>query len=122
MDYNSQPLNLVGFINVEVQVGKRKIKNATIVITRDGKRSLFGRDWLEQLNYHLGEANSNSEYNNVVGHIKTSESKTLKNKFKQLFTRKGKIKGHTIKIAFRENAKITQQKKGTSTTTTPRGC
>ena len=38
MDYSNQPLNLVGFINVEVQVGKRKTKNARIAITRDGKR------------------------------------------------------------------------------------
>ena len=109
VDYNNQPINLVGLINVEVQVGKRKIKNARIVITRDGIRSLIGRDWLAHLNYHVGEANRNIEYNNVVGHIKKSESETLKNKFKQLFTRKGKIKGHTIKIAFRKNAKITQQ-------------
>ena len=59
VDYSNQPLNLVGFINVEVQVGKRKNKNARIVITRDGKRWKF--DWLVQLNYHVGEAKSNSE-------------------------------------------------------------
>ena len=66
---------------MEVQVGKRKIKNARIVITRDGKRSLIRRDWLAKLNYHVGEANSNSECDNVVGHIKTSEIETLKNRF-----------------------------------------
>ena len=84
VDYNNQPIkptNLVGFSNMEVQEGKRKITNARIVITRDGKRSIIGRDWLAQLNYHVGEANSNRGYNNVLGHIKTSERKTLNNKY-----------------------------------------
>ena len=75
VDYNNQLPNLVGSINVEVQVAKRKIKNARIVITRDGKRSLIGREWLAQLNYHVGEANSNSEYNNVVGQKKHQKAK-----------------------------------------------
>ena len=49
VDYDNQPLNLLGFISVEVQVGKRKIKNARIVITRVGKRSLSGETgWYNQ--------------------------------------------------------------------------
>ena len=56
--YKNQLLNLGGFINEEVQVGKRKIKNARVIITQDGKRSLIGKDWLAQLNYYVGEANT----------------------------------------------------------------
>ena len=37
VDYNNKPLNLLGFITADVKVGKRTIKNARIVITRDGK-------------------------------------------------------------------------------------
>ena len=92
---------------MEVQLGKRKAKNARIVINRDGKRLLIGRDWLAQLNYHVGDADSNSEYINVVGHKNPSENETFKNKYNKLFTRNGKIIRHTIKRAFKENAKIT---------------
>ena len=40
-DYNNKPLNQLGFTNVNVIVGKRTIKNARIVISRDGKRSII---------------------------------------------------------------------------------
>ena len=79
VDYKNQPLNLVRFINVEIELEKRKIKNARIVIVRDGKRSLIGRDWLAQLNYLVAVANSNSEHSTVVGHIKTLELERLEN-------------------------------------------
>ena len=46
VDYNNKPLNLLGLTTVNVQVGKRKLKNARKGITRDSKRSLNGRDWL----------------------------------------------------------------------------
>ena len=45
VDYNNKPLNILGF----TKVGKRTIKNAQIVISRDGKRFLIGPDWLNQL-------------------------------------------------------------------------
>ena len=35
--YINKPLNLVGFIQADVQVGQKKIKNPQIVATRDGK-------------------------------------------------------------------------------------
>ena len=38
VDYKNQPLNLEGFITADVQMGRKKIKNARIVITRDRKR------------------------------------------------------------------------------------
>ena len=108
VDYKNQPLNLVDFINVEVQVGKRKIKNARVNITQDGKRSLIGQVWLAQLDYHVGEVNSVIWHSSVVGHIK---AKIVESSKIRLFTRKGRTKRHEIKIAFKENAKITQQKR-----------
>ena len=111
VDYNNKPLNLLGFTSVDVKVGKRTIKNARIFITRDGKRSLIGRDWLNQLNFRVREAGENSEYTNIIKSI--SERKTLvnlKEKFPQLFTRQGRIKGFKIKCEFKKDAKITQQK------------
>ena len=69
VDYNNKPLNLLGFMTADVKAGKGTIKNARIVITRAGKRSLIGRDWLNQLNFRMGEANGNSEYSNVIQNI-----------------------------------------------------
>ena len=57
VNYNNKPLNLLEFTNVNVHVGKRTITNSRIVISREGKRSLIGRDWLIQLNFRVGEAN-----------------------------------------------------------------
>ena len=46
VDYNNKPLNLLKFTTVNVNVGKN-IKNARIVFTRDGNRSLFARELVQ---------------------------------------------------------------------------
>ena len=84
-DYNNKPLNLLGFTTVDVQVGK--IKNAKILITKDGKRSLIGRDWLTQLNFRVGEVTRNCEHNKTVNNI-NEQAKELKKKFPELSKRK----------------------------------
>ena len=53
VDYNNKPLNLLRFTNVNVKVEKRTIKNARLVISRDGKRPLIGQSWLNQLNFRV---------------------------------------------------------------------
>ena len=79
VDYNNEPLNLLGFETVDLQVGKLKLKNARIVINRDGKRSLIGRDWRTQLNFRVGKANGNSEYTNMFSNIsERREIETIK--------------------------------------------
>ena len=63
------------------------------MISRDGERSLIGLDWLNQLNFRVGEANRNGEYPETINH--TSERQNiehLKQKFPELFSREGKIK------------------------------
>ena len=96
---------------MNVKVGKRGIKNARIVIPSDDKRSLIGRDWLNQLNFIVGEANGNVEYSNSINHF--SERQTidqLKRKVPELFNRQRKIKGYKIKCKFWKDAVISQQK------------
>ena len=83
------------------------------MISWDGKRSLIGRDWLNQLNFRVGEANGNSEYSNIIQNISERQDvDLLKTKFPNLFSRqgKGKIKGHRIKCEFKKDATFTQQK------------
>ena len=93
--YNGKTLNLLGIITVDVQVGKRNIKKARLVIARDGKRSLIGRDWLTQLNSHVAEAKPESGFNNIINHVDkvglSPELKQKKNKFPKLLKRHGKF-------------------------------
>ena len=84
VDYNTKPLNLLGFTN-NVKVGNRTIKNAQIVISRGGKRSLIERDWVNQLNFRMGEVNGNSEYYETINHISKQQNiEHLKQKFPEL--------------------------------------
>ena len=53
VDYNERPLNLVGYITVDEELGKQKMRCGRIVLSRDGKKLLVGRDWLTKLNYRL---------------------------------------------------------------------
>ena len=90
LDYNGRPPNLFGFISVDVQVGKRNMKKARLIIARDGKRSLIGRDWLAQLNFHAAEAKQSSEYKNIINNIENKvelslELKRIKQKFRKSF-------------------------------------
>ena len=55
VDYNGRPLTLMGYVTVNVEVGK-KLKGAKIIVTRDGHRSLIGRDWLTKLNFCSAES------------------------------------------------------------------
>ena len=111
VDYNNKPLNLLGFMAVGVQVGKRKLKNAIIAITRYGKRSLIGRDWLTQLNFRVSQANGNSESTNIFNNIsERRDIETIKQKLPILFSGQGKMKGFKVKFEFKKDAKITQPK------------
>ena len=65
VDYNGRPLNLLGFKTLDVKVGKKQIKKARVVITRDKKKSLIRRDWLTSLNFRVADTNNMSEKTTV---------------------------------------------------------
>ena len=48
VDYNKQPVNLLGYIFCELQVGGKYIRKARILVARPGAKSIVGRD---RLNY-----------------------------------------------------------------------
>ena len=62
VDYNQKPLDLNGRINVNVEVGERKIKNVRILIARNGKSSLIGKEWLAQLQFKVEELSPDCEH------------------------------------------------------------
>ena len=86
-----------------------------MVIARDGKLLLVGRDWLAQLNFKVREASQGSEDNKIENGSAneaemSSEQKLIKQKFPKNFSRYRKIVGHTKKVDFKEHAKIILQK------------
>ena len=63
---------------------------------------------MSEYNNSINTVNSN---NNKIEKIERSpELKRIKQKFPKIFSRQGKIVGHTIQIEFKEGAKSTQQK------------
>ena len=108
--YNNKPLNLLGYTAVNAKVRKSTIQNARIVITREGKRSLIGRDWLNQRNFKVGKMNGNSEYAHIVHNIsERQDTEIFKQKVPKLFSRQGTIKGYKVKCEFKKCANYAQQ-------------
>ena len=111
VDFNNKPLNLLGYIIVTVKVGQKTIKGARLIITRDGGRSLIGRDWMSQLNYTLA-SNTPSEYHSSILLVneQTNDIATLLSRFPKAFTGHGKVKEHQIQIEFLSDTTTSQQK------------
>ena len=78
VDFNGRPLNLLGYTTVDVKVGKKTIKSERVVIAREGKKSLIGRNWLAKLNSRVAESNKISEYNSSINNIDSKQNKTEK--------------------------------------------
>ena len=111
VDFNGKPLNLLGYVFCELQVGDQYIKKARILVTKSGTKSIIGREWLSTLKYTIAPANKGEcEVNSIEKEELSTETKQFCNEFPKLFKRNGKIKDHEIKIKLKPDAKITQQK------------
>ena len=105
VDYNGRPLNLLGYPTVDVKVEKQTKKQARVVIAREGKKSLIGRDWLANLNFRVAESNENNEYKKSINNVntktnkteKSSELKRIEEKFPNIFKRPDRVVGHKTK-------------------------
>ena len=133
MDFNKRKLNLLGYVFCQLEVGDSKLQKARILVAERGAKSLIGRDWLNAFNYKFVSPNQyegkriickvtsgTTKPNKTDEPNKTSkpenwnnqqnEQINLKEQFKELFERQGKLNKHKVKIEFKQNAKITQQK------------
>ena len=133
VDFNKRKLNLLGYIFCQLEVGDSKLQKARILIAERGAKSLIGRDWLNAFNYKFVSPNQNEGKRTICKITsgttqpiksdkpnKTNEPENwnnqqneqikLKQQFKELFERQGKLNKHKVKIEFKQNAKITQQK------------
>ena len=135
VDFNKRKLQLLGYIFCHLEVGDSKLNKARILIANKGAKSLIGRDWLNAFNYKFVSP-TKDEGNKAIYTIKqnikqpnkttqpsehtkpktwndndnNNEKNKLRNQFSSLFTRQGQIRDHTVKIEFKPEAKITQQK------------
>ena len=112
VDFIGKPLNLLGYVFCELQVGNQYIKKARILIAKKGTKSIIGREWLSTLRYRFTPVNEGElELNSGEKDEELSaEAKQLSNDFLTLFERNGRIKNHQVKINLKSDAKISQQK------------
>ena len=133
VDFNKRKLNLLCYVFCQLEVGDCKLQKARILVAERGAKSLIGRDWLNAFNYKFVSPNQNegkriickvtsgtTKPNKTDEPNKTSklekwnnqqnEQIKLKEQFKKLFERQGKLNKHKVKIEYKQNAKITQQK------------
>ena len=64
VDFNGKPLNLLGYVFCELQVGNQYIKKAKILIAKKGTKSIIGREWLSTLRYRFTPVNEGEKTRN----------------------------------------------------------
>ena len=133
VDFNERKLNLLGYVFCQLDVGDSKLQKARILIAERGAKSLIGRDWLNAFNYKFVSPNQNEGKRTICkitsgttqpikldkpnktnepenGNDQQNEQTKLKQQFKELFERQGKLNKHKVKIEFKQNAETTHQK------------
>ena len=112
VDFNGKPLQLLGYVFCELQVTDVYIKKARVLIAKNGTKSNIGREWLTTLKYKLVPGQKGELEVNSIEKEKdlSAETKQFVKDSPKLFERRGKVKNHNVRINFKADAKITQQK------------
>ena len=69
VDFNKRPLKILGYLRVAVEVGRRAINEARVLVVEDGAKPIVGRDWLIALQYKIAQPMTEgecSEFDNIV--------------------------------------------------------
>ena len=111
VDFNGKQLNLLGYVFCELQVGDSYIRKARVLVARKGYKSIIGREWLSTLRFSFTQEKGELEVNSIDKDEELSEeTKQFVKDFPKLFSRKGKIKNHQVKINLKNEARVSQQK------------
>ena len=112
VDFNGKPLQLLGYVFCEVKVNNSYIRKARILIAKKGTKSISGREWHSTLKYQVApEQKGEFEVNSIEKDQDLSvETKQFVKEIPKLFERRGKKTNHKVKINFKSDAKILQQK------------
>ena len=128
VDFNKRKLNLLGYVFCQLEVGDSKLQKARILVAERGAKSLIGRDWLNAFNYKFVSPNQNegkrtickitsgtTKPTNLNKPNKTNEPENwndqqneeikLKQQFKELFERQGKLNKHKVKMNLNKTPK-----------------
>ena len=118
VDFNRRPLPLLGYLFVNVQVGKTKMSKARVLVAKKGAKSVVGRDWLTALKYKIEQPLTRGE--NIVNSIScksanpeitlSPDAEQLVEEFPNLFKRRGRVNTYKIKIYMKDGTRVTQQK------------
>ena len=124
VDFNKRKLNLLGYVYCQLEVVDRKLQKARILVAERGAKSLIGRDWLKTFNYKFVSPNQNegkriicritsgtTKPNKTAKPSKTINSENwndqqneqlkIKQQYKELFERQGKLNKHKVRMEFK---------------------
>ena len=125
VDFKKKKLNSLGYVFCQLEVGDSKLQKARILVAERGAKSLIGRDCLNAFNCQFVSPNQNEGKRNIfkvtsgtTKPIKTAKSnKTInpenwndqqneqikiKQQFKEIFERQGKLNRHKVRIEFKQ--------------------
>ena len=68
VDFNKRPVNSLGYIFCELEVGGKYIRKARTLVARPGTKSIVGRDWLNYLQYAI-EPKTKSKFKHSINTI-----------------------------------------------------
>ena len=91
VDFNAKPLNLLGNVFCELQVGDSYVKMARVLVNGKGYKSKIGREWLSTLRFSFTPEKSELKGNSIDKDEELSEeTKQFLKKFPKLFFEKRK--------------------------------
>ena len=113
VDFNGKPLNLLGYLFCQLQVGEKFMKKARNLVAKEVRESIMGREWLSTLNFMMVQNPVGESVINVIEEEVEkliAETKILIKELLQFLSRTGKIKDHKTKTKMKDDAAISQQK------------
>ena len=93
VDFDGKPLNVLGYVFCQLQFGDKFMKNARILVAREGTKTIVGRELLSTLKFVMVQNQvGESEINIIEKKIEQliGETMTFVNEFPKLFSREGK--------------------------------
>ena len=101
VDFNRQPIKLLGYIFGIIKANGKTITKARILVSQAGTKCIVGRDWLRALKVELTDftvnENESKSINTIINTNKRELIDSLHNDFYNLFNRTGRIRDYCVK-------------------------
>ena len=106
-DVNNNKIRFEGKTTATVEINGQR-NNLEILITTKKSNPLLGLDWMKKLGITLDTGRTGPQINHVT---EDPDTTSLKRKFKTLFHENHTVEGLEVKIQFKEDARLIQQKR-----------